>query len=166
MRKYSILTNDCSNLASEVLDYLHNKYDIDDEKNLSCTFHEFDPADLSNTSVNSTFSGLTLRAVCHATINTDAMFHHCCDQSLMCIPLSACESTVLNVYGTVEGSVRQLQPIPHYLPKDCILEQSIPLTHPIILRPYTPFKMISADATKLSHVLSLWFHEDTSSYFA
>lgn len=163
MKRYFTLPIDVSELVSSVVTYLNANYDIEDSDHYNNTFHQFDPSELSNTTVNTMFSGLTVRAVCHASINASAMYNHRCDQPLMCIPLLNCDNTVLKLFDIKEGALPQTTVAPYFLDEDCVLQTTIPLTGPVLLDSYTPFKMETSDTT-LSHVLMLWFNEYPVAY--
>lgn len=166
MKKYTTLPTDCTTLAAEVMAYLTNLYDLEDTEHHVTAWHSIDPADLSSTSLNSTFSGLTAIGIGHVTVNGDAMFNHCYGKSFMIIPLSDCESTTVKIFDVASGATLQTDAGAYYLDSDCTLTDTIPLTGPVLIGANTTFTVQSDNLLELGDILMVWFNEDVSSYLA
>ena len=164
MKKYTNFPVDCTSLASEVLAYLNNQYDIEDAEHRTNAWHSINPTDLNNTSINSTFSGLTVTGLGHVTVNSDAMRNHCSPEPFLIIPLADCETVSVKIFDVASGAT--LYPDAHYADEDCTLLNTIPLVEPLLINGSTTFTVECSNVTKLGDILMIWFNEDISSYFA
>jgi hypothetical protein len=165
MKKYATLSIDSSTLATEIMTYLKSSIDVEDNDHHIHAFHVLNLTDLANTTLNTTFTGLTAKFVGHLTINGSQMFNHCYDSAFMLIPLEDCESTVVKIFDVAPGAV--FNPTDScYMDQDCTLANALPLTSPIVISANTTHTIETTNFTKLADVLMIIFNEDVSTLLA
>jgi hypothetical protein len=163
MKKYTTLTTDTSALVTEVLAYLNKTYDVEDVEHHTNAFHLIDSASLATTSIDSTFTGLTTKFAGHLSINGSLMNCNNYDLPFILVPLENCESVVVKFFDVADGAVKQPN-TPFYSASDCTLNETLPLTSPLLVPANTTYALHTTDAVNLGDVLIMFPNEDVSSY--